>query len=107
MDTQAHPGMLLAAVAWTRRKRATATPTRAEGANAESCREFSGSLALGQNRESAKGALERRPAEIRLSDAIGSSGSVTPLVSTAGCGKPHVRWCGRVTGRNPRHSTQS
>ena len=26
---------------------------------------------------------------------------------TAGCGKPHVRWCGRVTGRNPRHSTQS
>src|SRR5207245_966193 len=28
-------------------------------------------------------------------------------VSTAGCGKPHVRWCGRVTGRNPRHSTRS
>ena len=21
---------------------------------------------------------------------------------TAGCGKPHVRWCGRVPGRNPR-----
>ena len=26
---------------------------------------------------------------------------------TAGCGKPHVRWCGRVPGRNPRHPTRS
>jgi hypothetical protein len=23
------------------------------------------------------------------------------------CGKPHVRWCGRVVGRNPGSSTQS
>src|SRR6266849_8557129 len=30
-----------------------------------------------------------------------------PLRSTAGCGKPHVRWCGRVPGRNPRHPTRS
>src|SRR5256885_1299475 len=29
------------------------------------------------------------------------------LGSTAGCGKPHVRWCGRVAGRNPAHSTRS
>jgi hypothetical protein len=96
-----HPGLLLTAVARTGRKRATATPTRAEGADAESGSEFPGSLAFGEDRESATGALERDPAEIRLSDAIGSSGSLTPLVSTAGCGKPHVRWCGRVTGRNP------
>ena len=27
------------------------------------------------------------------------------LGSTAGCGKPHVRWCRRVTGCNPRHPT--
>jgi len=26
---------------------------------------------------------------------------------TAGCGKPHVRWWGRVPGRNPRHPTRS
>ncbi len=32
---------------------------------------------------------------------------LTPLGSTAGCGKPHVRWCGRVAGRNPRHPTRS
>src|ERR1017187_7319684 len=32
---------------------------------------------------------------------------VKALVSTAGCGKPHVRWCGRVSGRNPRHPTRS
>ena len=107
MDPQADPGVLLAAVARAGRKRATATPTRIEGADAESGSELSGCLALGPDREFAKGALERHPADIRLSDAIGSSGSLTPLVSTAGCGKPHVRWCGRVTGRNPRHSTRS
>jgi len=27
--------------------------------------------------------------------------------STAGCGKPHVRWCGRGGGRNPATSTRS
>jgi len=31
----------------------------------------------------------------------------TPERSTAGCGKPHVRWCGRVPGRNPRRPTRS
>jgi hypothetical protein len=25
----------------------------------------------------------------------------------AGCGKPHVRWCGRDSGRNPVISTRS
>jgi hypothetical protein len=29
------------------------------------------------------------------------------LRSTAGCGKPHVRWCGRVSGRNPADPTRS
>ncbi len=33
-----------------------------------------------------------------VSHAIGSCGDEKPLSSTAGCGKPHVRWCGRVTG---------
>ena len=28
-------------------------------------------------------------------------GLAGPLDSTAGCGKPHVRWCGMVNGRNP------
>ena len=27
--------------------------------------------------------------------------------STAVCGKPHVRWCGRVHRRNPMHPTRS
>ena len=30
-----------------------------------------------------------------------------PSGPTAACGKPHVRWCGRVPGRNPRHPTRS
>ena len=31
----------------------------------------------------------------------------SPLLSTALCEKPHVQWRGRVSGRNPRHSTRS
>ena len=45
---------------------------------------------------------DSHPAAIRLLDAIGSRGpQLRPPRSTAGCGKPHVRWCGRVLGRNP------
>ena len=29
------------------------------------------------------------------------------LDSTAVCGKPHVRWCGRTDGRNPVSPTRS
>ena len=32
---------------------------------------------------------------------------LTTAGSTAGCGKPHVRWCGRLTGRNPRGPIRS
>ncbi len=32
---------------------------------------------------------------------------LSPLGSTAGCGKPHVRWCGRADGRNPVSPTRS
>src|SRR5271165_2230724 len=39
-----------------------------------------------------------------------SCGPMKPLGSTAGCGKPHVRWCGREQGRNalprPDHLTR-
>ena len=35
------------------------------------------------------------------------SPQVTIACSTAGCGKPHVRWCGRATGRNPRSPIRS
>ena len=39
---------------------------------------------------------------------IGSCGlKLRPPRSTAGCGKPHVRWCGRAPRRNPGHSTRS
>ena len=30
-----------------------------------------------------------------------------PPAPTAGCGRPHVRWCGRGNGRNPVTSTRS
>ena len=39
--------------------------------------------------------------------SIRTRGHLRSLGSTAGCGTPHVRWCGRVAGSNPRHSTRS
>jgi hypothetical protein len=55
-----------------------------------------------QARQSAEG-LNEMSWEIMA----GRSG-LNPLPgSTAGCGKPHVRWCGRVTARNHRDPTRS
>ena len=42
-----------------------------------------------------------------MAAVVGSCGHPTPLTSTAGCGKPHVRWCGREQGRNPLPPTRS
>jgi hypothetical protein len=42
-----------------------------------------------------------------LPSAIQSSSDLRLLSSTAGYGKPPVRRCGMVAGRNPRHSTRS
>src|SRR6266404_3968802 len=52
---------------------------------------------------------EVREPEAWVPHAIRSRGHrVTgPLRSTVGCGKPHVRWCGRVQRRNPMHPTRS
>jgi len=42
----------------------------------------------------------------RIHSAVDARG-LSPPGSTAGCGKPHVRWCGRDDGRNPVISTRS
>jgi hypothetical protein len=39
--------------------------------------------------------------------SIGFCDHIRSLGSTAGCGKPHVRWCGRGDGRNPVTSSRS
>ena len=44
----------------------------------------------------AKAVDQRGPSANRVLYAIRSCGD-EPLSSTAGCGKPHVRWCGSVT----------
>ena len=43
----------------------------------------------------------------RFRQFVVSCGESMPLGPTAGYGKPYVRWCGRVPGRNPRHPTRS
>src|SRR6266853_4166551 len=69
--------------------------------------ESSRRLECGQTAGVTPCAQQRDPAPVRFSPTIGSCGPVRPLGSTAGCVKAHVRWCGRVPGRNPRHSTRS
>ena len=88
--------------------RAKAAWSGGNGAIVKGGVEFTGCVASRGGASYAKGAEQRGPAEDWFPDAIGSCSQTTRLLSsTAGCGKPHVRWCGRVTGRNPRHSTRS
>jgi hypothetical protein len=58
-------------------------------------------LADSQIAKPSESPFKRNLASIWLSDAIRGF-RVKSMCLTAGCGKPHVRWCGRVTGRNPR-----
>ena len=68
----------------------------------------SGSLVYGTPRVAEHGVVERHSEALRVCGAIESCGErVKSLGPTAGYGKPYVRWCGRVPGRNPRHPTRS
>jgi hypothetical protein len=107
MDSTAYPQVLPA-------KMARPPGAGTEPASVGSYRDLAGGgdeqswrLAGGRPTGITVGTSQLRPAAARLSSTIGSCRAVTRLGSTAGCGKPHVRWCGRVTGRNPRHSTRS
>ncbi len=51
-------------------------------------------------------AENRHPQSLRTDSTVDARG-LRPLGSTAGCGKPHVRWCGRGDGRNPVTPTRS
>ena len=108
LDQETHPEMLLAALArrgGTGKRLAavgSASPAAAHGAHE------SRGVVHGHHLDRERGAANRHAAASWLLDAIGSCGPrVRPPRSTAGCGKPHVRWCGRVPGRNPRHPTRS
>ena len=62
-----------------------------------------------QARQSAEGLNEMTMDEVlRLHHTMAGRSGLNPLPgSTAGCGKPHVRWCGRVTARNHCDPTRS
>jgi hypothetical protein len=53
----------------------------------------------------ASGDSERPP--VRCVDGGRNSEQGNLLAPTAGCGRPHVLWCGRGNGRNPVTSTRS
>ena len=58
-------------------------------------------------RSPAPSAEQSIAATLRIPYAIRPCGPIRLLRSTAVCGKPHVRWCGRGDGRNPVTSTRS
>src|SRR6478672_630565 len=65
-------------------------------------------MAHGQTLGRKYSAQKPNPAPIRLHHTMAGRSGLNPLPgSTAGCGKPHVRWCGRVTARNHCDPTRS
>ena len=72
-----------------------------ETAEHDNCGLDSGLTKRGPNEEVAE------PARVSGMDWLRTGDGRSPESPTAGCGKPHVRWCGRVPGRNPRHPTRS
>src|SRR5258708_34771960 len=107
LDPQAHSEILLAALAYASRPEAQAAIPGIEGSPAESCLQQPRSVASCRYRQPEHGPVQRISAPLRLLTAVGSCGHPTPLTSTAGCGKPHVRWCGKEQGRNPLPPTRS
>src|ERR1035441_4510012 len=107
MDPPAYPEMLLVEMA---RPQGAGTEPATVGTYRQSSRcgdEWSRRVESGRPAGITPGAEQRRPETARLSLSLNACREVRRLGSTAGCGKPHVRWCGRVAGRNPRHSTRS
>jgi hypothetical protein len=72
-----------------------------ETAERDNCGRDSGLTKRGPNEKVAQ------PARVSGMDWLRTGDGRPPDGPTAGCGKPHVRWCGRVPGRNPRHPTRS
>src|SRR5579885_1720744 len=107
LDPQAYSEVLLASLARRGGSEAQIAVAGVERPAAESCTQQPRSMARGAHGQSQYGAVQGVPATLWFLTAIGPCGGVTPLTSTAGCGKPHVRWCGRVQGRNPLRSTRS
>ena len=103
-----HAEVLLAALAQEARPPESVTAAGGERAAAACGIDASGSLVYGTPRVAEHGVVERHSEALRVCGAIESCGErVKSLGPTAGYGKPYVRWCGRVPGRNPRHPTRS
>ena len=107
MDSTAYPQVLLVTMARPPGAGREPASVGSYGNRARGGDEQSRRLGRGRPTGTTGGTSQFRPAAIRLSSTIRSCHAVRRLGSTAGCGKPHVRWCGRVAGRNPRHSTRS
>ncbi len=107
LDTATQAEVLLAALARSARPPESVTAAGGGRAAAACSRDASWSMEYGASCVVAHGAVERHSEALRVCGAIESCGvQVRSLGPTAGYGKPYVRWCGRVPGRNPRHPTR-
>ena len=108
LDQTAHPEMLLAALAQCAGSLPRFAALGRARVDAALCADATRRLVRRGAADDAHGLVEAYLVALWVCDAVGSRGrKVKPPGSTAGYGKPYVRWCGRVPGRNPRHSTRS
>ena len=101
LDTATQAQVLLAAMARSARPSKSVTAAGGGRAAAACGTDALRGLVYGAPHVDAHGAVERHSEALRVAGAVGSCGAwVRPPGPTAGYGKPYVRWCGRVPGRN-------
>ena len=108
LDTATQAEVLLAALARSARPPESVTAAGGGRAADRVGANASRGMVHVEQRVVAQGSVERHSQALRVGGAIESCGvRVRSPGPTAGYGKPYVRWCGRVPGRNPRYPTRS
>jgi hypothetical protein len=97
--------MLLASLEHTERAAQRPTPTRRGSVSMRLGLQRVGGMAHSAALANESGLIQQASSSIWVHPAMdlrggGSREMLTTAGSTAGCGKPHVRWCGRAAGCN-------
>jgi hypothetical protein len=102
LDTPPHEEMLLATLAQCQRTPSRPRPTGHPAIAKKSSPQQSWGLAHGAKPRDAGSPQQPRAQEIWADHTIRPREINHATLPTAGCGKPHVRWCGSPDGRKSR-----